>query len=242
MNPLHHRFDDQPGAHGPKRIMMVCRLEAVSVELTLKMIDDAVAVEKTGLAGTAYIDARGLPAQPYGSGGYGEYDESLRMLADFLKKKSSLTVVLDNREAVFAPGTCPDAALYCGWYSHGVYVDAFKWARGAVGYHIASSEAISLRDPNTTQWCKNLMDRGVTATLGPVAEPYLLAFPRPDEFFPLVLTGKYTMAECFWRTSLLTSWMTILLGDPLYRPFKAKPAIQLSDLPAKLAIPENWGK
>ena len=42
-------------------------------------------------------------------------------------------------------GNDPDAALYCGWYSLAKYVDAFDWKPGAVAYHLASSEAHTLR-------------------------------------------------------------------------------------------------
>jgi uncharacterized protein (TIGR03790 family) len=244
MNPLHHRFDDpRLAAQKPKgRVLMTARLEAPTLELTLKLIDAAVEVEKTGLAGKFYIDARGLPAEPVGSGRYGEYDESLRMLAEFLKQKTSLEVVLDNRPELFAPNSCPDAALYSGWYSVGNYIDSFTWTKGSVAYHIASFEAVTLRDPKSKAWCKNMLERGVCATTGPVAEPYLASFPRPDEFFPLLLTGRYTLAECYFRTLNFNSWMNILVGDPLYRPFKAKPAVTVDDLPGKLAIPDNWGE
>ena len=56
-----------------------------------------------------------------------------------------MKVVLDKKPAVFPPGSCPDAALYCGWYSLANYVPAFKWNKGAVGYHVASSEATTLK-------------------------------------------------------------------------------------------------
>src|SRR5262249_36281836 len=85
-------------------------------------------------------------------------------------------------------------------------------------YHIASSEAVSLRNPTSRLWCKCLLERGVAATLGPVAEPYTIGFPKPAEFFGLLVTGKYTLVECYAKTALLTSWMTVLVGDPLSTP------------------------
>ena len=118
-------------------------------------------------------------------GGYGEYDQSLRDLAERLRKHTKLDVVLDDKSPLFAAGKCPDAALYCGWYSLANYVDAFAWRPGAVGYHIASSEAVDLRQPGSLLWCPAMLERGVVATLGPTFEPYLSAFPLPDDFFPL---------------------------------------------------------
>jgi len=87
--------------------------------------------------------------------------------------------------------------LYCGWYSLRKYVDAFVFVRGAVGFHIASFEAISIREPLEKGWVKNLLQDGVAATLGPVAEPFLQSFPKPTHFFGLLLTGQFTLAECF---------------------------------------------
>src|SRR5262249_36608497 len=116
-------------------------------------------------------------------------------------------------------------ALYCGWYSLANFVDCCKFAPGAVAYHIASSEAVSLRNKNTKLWCKCQLEKGVIVTLGPVAEPYTIGFPKPAEFFGLLATGKYPVVECYHRTLLLTSWMTVLVGDPLYNPYGKAPRL-----------------
>src|SRR5262249_52330051 len=147
---------------------------------------------------------------------YGAYDESIRETASAFSK-ASFTTVLDNKPDVFAPNTCPDCALYCGWYSHAKYVASNKFVPGAVGYHVASSEAISLRRPNVTYWCKRMLDDGIAATLGPVAEPYVYGFPKPAEFFGFLGSGA-TLAESYWLSNRYTSWMMVLVGDPLYRP------------------------
>jgi hypothetical protein len=155
-------------------------------------------------------------------------------LAARLKAHTQLEVVLDNQPALFQPGDCSDAAVYCGWYSLAKYVDAFDWNPGAVGYHIASAEARTLRKPGATVWCSAMLEDGVAATLGPVAEPYLAAFPLPDDFFPLLLTGKYTLVETYYRTNPFNAWAMILIGDPLYRPFARNPALSEDALPERL--------
>lgn len=231
-NVLHHLYDQNP-IQRSRYTVMVSRLEAPSVERTLTLIDTALKVEKTGLKGKVYLDARATPASTQ-RGSTGEYDESIRTLAKLVKDKTSLTVVLDDKSELFQPGSCPDAALYCGWYSLANYVDAFRWAPGAVGYHMASGEAVTLRDPQNKAWCPQMLERGVIGTLGPVREPYLSAFPRPDEFFPLLLTGKFTLVECYYRTLPFSSWVMVLVGDPLYTPFAATPALKMDDLPASL--------
>lgn len=232
-NPLHYAFDAIPNK---LPTLMVSRLSGPSTDLVMKLIDASIAAEKTGLAGTVYLDARGIDydkkkEQP---GSYGQFDQSLRDLAERLKTHTKLNVVLDNEPQLFQPGQCPDAALYCGWYSLGKYVDAFEWKPGSVGYHMASMEAQTLRDPKSDVWCNAMLRDGIAATLGPTYEPYLASFPLPDDFFPLLLTGRYTLAEIYYRTSPFNSWVMTLIGDPLYNPFKNRPALAEDALPERL--------
>ena len=125
----------------------------------------------------------------------------------------------DRTRELFPVGACPRTAIYCGWYSVKKYVDAFDFVDGAIGYHIASFEAVSLRDPNSSQWCPAMLKDGITATLGPVAEPYLHAFPEPKAFFQELFNGS-CLVEAYYRTKPFNSWQLVLIGDPLYRPFK----------------------
>jgi uncharacterized protein (TIGR03790 family) len=227
INMLYWQISDKVRLAKPP-VVMVARLDGPTLGLIKKLIDTSVQVEKKGLAGKVYVDARGFKytAGKSSATDYDAYDESLREMARLLEKEAKLQVTLDDRPELFAPGSCPEAALYCGWYSHARYIDCCKFVPGAVAYHIASSEAMSLRDPKATYWCKNLLDNGVVATLGPVAEPYTIGFPKPAEFFGFLVTGEYTLVECYSRTALLASWMTTLVGDPLYNPYKATPKLR----------------
>ena len=87
-----------------------------------------------------------------------------------------MPVVVNDNPELFQPGECPNAALYCGWYSLARYVDAFEWRSGSVGYHIASSECATLKGRGSQVWCKMMLEKGVAATVGPVNEPYVQAF------------------------------------------------------------------
>jgi len=212
--------------------LMVARLEAPTFEQAKQLIDSAIATEKTGLTGKFYIDARGIvPEKGATVGTYGDYDQSLRDLARLIKEHTSIEVVLDDRPELFQHGDCPEAALYCGWYSLTKYVDAFQWQPGSVGYHLASGEATTLRKSDSEAWCKRMLESGVSATLGPTYEPYLAAFPRPLDFFPLLLTGRYTLAETYARTNPFSSWVMVLVGDPLYNPYKNNPQFDEAKLP-----------
>jgi uncharacterized protein (TIGR03790 family) len=209
-------------------ILMVARLDGPTPERAKRLVDQAVEVEKTGLTGKVYVDARGIKYDPKSDPGfgYGGYDEALREMATLLEKEAKLPVILDDKPELFASGACPDCALYCGWYSLANYVDCCRFVPGAVAYHIASAEAVSVRDPKAKYWCKNLLEAGAIATLGPVAEPYTIGFPKPAEFFGLLVTGEFTLVECYYRTLYLNSWMTVLIGDPLYRPFAKEPRLR----------------
>jgi len=212
--------------------LMVSRLDGPGEDVAIGLVDKAMAAEKTGLKGIAYIDSRGIAddKKPY-SPGY--FDKSLRDLTVRIELRTIMPVKEERTEKLFAPGTCPRAAIYCGWYSLKKYVDAFDFVDGAIGYHIASWEAADLRDPNSGQWCPAMLKDGVTATLGAVAEPYLHSFPEPKSVFFELFNGC-CLVEAYYRTKPFNSWQLVLIGDPLYRPFKRLGAgMNLSGTPAK---------
>ncbi len=225
-NAFNARFDKFSAiAEVRQKTLMVGRLDGPTPEIARRLVDDALTVEAEGLQGVFYIDARGVQGDDK-PGGYAWYDHHLLQLYDLVKQRSALQVVLDKNPDVFPPGSCPDAALYCGWYSLGNYVPAFKWIKGAVGFHVASAEATTLKQEGSNVWCKRMLEEGVAATLGPVGEPYLISFPLPDEFFPLLMSGQSPLLEVYFRTLPQLSWMQILIGDPLYTPFKKNPALR----------------
>jgi len=197
--------------------LMVCRLDGPGENIAIGLVDKALAAEKKGLRGIAYVDW-----------GYSEknknplfvhYDQSLRDLAFTIRTQTQIPVVEERTSGLFAEGQCRSAILYCGWYSLKKYVDSFDFVDGAIGYHIASWEAVNLRDPNSSQWCPAMLLDGITATLGAVDEPYLQAFPEPKSFFTELFDG-YCLVEAFYRTKPYNSWQLILIGDPLYKPFR----------------------
>ncbi len=198
--------------------LMVSRLDGPGPEIIKGLIDKAIVTEKTGLKGTAYFDSRGI-ANDKNPRSTGYFDQSLRDLTTFTKFRTELTVKEERTEKLFEPGICPQTAIYCGWYSLEKYVDAFDFADGAVGYHISSLEAVDLRDPNSSRWCPAMLKDGITATLGAVAEPYLHSFPEPKEFFSELFNGK-CLVEAYYHTKPFNSWQLVLIGDPLYTPFK----------------------
>jgi len=203
-------------------VLMVSRLDGPTAELAKRLADQALQAEHSGLQGTVYFDARGLRTKD-ATDTYGVYDQSLRDAAEVVKQHSTYHVVLDDAETTLSqPGSAPDVALYIGWYKLRAYEDAFTFKPGAIGYHMASAEAITVHDRGERGWCKNALEHGIAATLGSVGEPYLDAFPEPARFTALLLTGKYSLAEVYYLTSRYVSWRMVLFGDPLYNPMRGR--------------------
>jgi len=230
MNPLNFLASEK--YRGENRTLMTARLDGPTPEIAKRLVDDAMAVEAKGLRGTVVVDARGIgydPKNPRDSAGYSGYDESFREMAR-LFEKTDLPVKLDNADKVIAAGSHKGVALYSGWYSLANFVDCCEYVPGAIAWHLASSEAVTLRNKDSKVWCPNLLKKGVAATIGPVAEPYTVGFPKPAEFFGFLATGEFTLVESYSRSILFCSWMTVLVGDPLYAPFAKNPQWKSSDV------------
>jgi uncharacterized protein (TIGR03790 family) len=195
--------------------LMVSRLDGPGEDMIIGLVDKAISAEQTGLRGVAYFDSRGI----YENNLYGTYDRSLRDSAILTQLRTDIPVKEERTSNLFTPGSCPQTAIYCGWYSLSKYIDAFDFVDGAVGFHISSYEAVGLRDPNSSNWCPAMLADGITATLGPVTEPYLHSFPKPKAFFEALYKGD-CLVEAYYRTKPFNSWRLLLIGDPLYRPFK----------------------
>ena len=244
-NPLHYKFQ----ANMRKRqmapsvpLLMVTRLDGPSVQIVSDVIATSIKVEAAGIQGQVALDARGrapIPPEQWdefapNSDHYAVYDQSIRNLANLLRQKTRLDLTFDDKDSLIPENSLKNIAVYCGWYSLQHYVKPGTFAPGAVGFHIASSELVSLHNPNEKGWVRGLMNDGVVAALGPVAEPFLESFPFADEFVPLLMTGRLTLAEVYWRTVPMTSWMLTCVGDPLYNPYKAEPPLRAADLPPPL--------
>lgn len=223
LNPYFLQFQNQKTRYQKEQVLMVSRLDGPNAATVRRVITDSLATEKKGLTGTAYFDARWPRPRPEKRGkleGYGLYDNAIHEAAKNME--AVLDTVVDQQERLFQPGEAVNAALYCGWYSLAKYVDAFDWQPGAVAYHIASAECTTLKKRGSQVWCKRLLEAGVAATIGPVAEPYVQAFPLPQIFFGLLADGDFTLVEAYSLSVPFISWKMVLIGDPLYQPFRSR--------------------
>ena len=214
----------------PPGVMFTGRLDAPTGTMVRRMIDDSLAVEKTGLWGRCYVDGRGLVP---GTNPLAEGDEWMKKIATETAPRVMPTVY-DNLPAMFSAAfPMNEAAMYFGWYNEqpaGPFTrDDFHFRPGAVACHIHSFSATSLRDP-ARWWVAPLVNRGADAVLGNVYEPYLSLTTHLDIFADRICDG-YTLAESAWEATPALSWMNTVVGDPLYRPGKVWKDLQ-SDINA----------
>jgi tetratricopeptide (TPR) repeat protein len=64
--------------------------------------------------------------------------------------------------------------------------------------------------------------------LGNVFEPYLSLTVHFDIFNKRLLEG-YTLVEAAWNATPVLSWMNVVCGDPLYRPYAKGPGSSMGD-------------
>jgi uncharacterized protein (TIGR03790 family) len=197
-------------------ILLVSRLDAPTPEMVRRMITDSVAAEKNGLWGRAYVDSSHLSAPGAEMG-----DKWMSDIVSQLRKVG-VPVVEDDSPTVFPDGfPMNDCALYFGWYTGDITgpfnQPDFRFVQGAIGVHIHSFSASTLRNANAG-WTAPLIARGATASLGNVYEPYLQLTSHLDIFNDRLLHG-FTFAESAYMSSPVLSWMSVMVGDPLYRPY-----------------------
>jgi len=213
-NPYFQSYRSIMEADAP--IMLVCRLDAAAAATVRRMIVDGIEAEKSGLWGRAYVDGA------HNTGDGMEMGEQwLAEVVDQLRR-AGVPVVYDNVPAIF-PAEYPmtDCALYYGWYAAGVAgpftQPAFKFLPGAIAVHIHSFSANTLRDANAN-WVGPLLNKGAAASLGNVYEPYLQLTPHLEILNDRLIHG-FTFAESTYMSVPALSWMTVMVGDPLYRPY-----------------------
>ncbi len=227
-NPLYGRDRPVPGELA--QVVKVARLDGPSAADARALVDRAVAAERTGPAGRAYIDQ---------AGGRPDGDDWLRVAAGEARALGFDTDV-ETTPATYGAGARFDApVLYFGWYTprlNGPFaLPGFVFPPGAIAVHIHSFSAETLCSTETG-WCGPMLARGVTATVGNVFEPYLQLLHRPDLLLRALARGERLGDAAYYALPVL-SWQSIVIGDPLYRPFGTSAAEQWArraELPASL--------
>ena len=136
-----------------------------------------------------------------------------------------------------------DEKAVMGYYSWGSNDPAIKTRRfnlgfvpGSIAAMYVSSDGRTFKQPpaswNIGTWpdrsthfenspqslAGDLIEEGATGVAGHVAEPFLDATIRPQILFPAYTRG-FNLAESFYLAMPFLSWQTVVVGDPLCRPF-----------------------
>jgi uncharacterized protein (TIGR03790 family) len=210
--------NDHPESNSPipPAFLFVSRLDAPSVEDVKAMILSGLRVEKEGLWGWGYIDLRSLTNSDYLPG-----DQWIQAAGEAMRK-SGIPVITDDLPETFQSGfPITDAAAYFGWYIaqiNGPFNDlSFHFLPGAIAAHLHSFSAGTLHNP-LKGWTGPLIHHGASASFGNVYEPYL-PFTTNFGIMENQLLLGHNLAESYYAAQPVLSWMSILVGDPLYRPY-----------------------
>ena len=194
-------------------LVLTARIDAPTFTTCERMIQDSVAVEKTGLWGRAYVDiANKIP----------QGDAWLEAVVKETNAVGIPTVVDRFNDTLPKNYPMTDASLYFGWYDlhvSGPFLsNRFAFRKGAVAMHLHSFSAEQLTD-GSKNWSGALLELGAAVTVGNVYEPYL-HLTHDFGILQQRLLGGHTWVEACWMAMPVTSWQGVVLGDPLYRPFK----------------------
>jgi uncharacterized protein (TIGR03790 family) len=212
-------------------VVKVARLDGPAFADAAGLVDHAMEAERTGLLGRFYVSVRG-PSRD----GERWFEQSATELASL-----GFDGDVDRSDQNLPSSSRFDApVLYFGWYAQdlsGPMAPAgFRFPPGAIALHLHSFSARTLRS-TTAGWCGPLVARGVTATFGNVFEPYLEFTLQPQMLLEALRRGRNLGDAAYYATRAL-SWQTIIIGDPLYRPFLVPLEAQMADvagLPPSLA-------
>ncbi len=202
--------------------LMVSRIDGPTWPICKRLIDDAMAAEKSGpLQGQFYFDLRGI-AQTSTANNFSQperrLEDVLATLAGNFQTKFASRAVKNSEPSLFAAKSCPEIAIYCGWSSIGEYIDIGDWKLGSIGYHLSPISASDLHNTESQTWCTQMLQRGAAVVVGYSSFTTYDHFLRPSFCNPEGFDGDKTIVENVFAELEWCSVRFVLIGDPLYRP------------------------
>lgn len=219
-------------------VFLVGRLDGPTPDIARGLVDRALEAETNGLLGRGYFDMRGALPPAYQPG-----DQWISN-AWAIATSYGFDTHLDTRPETLEPGfPLSHVALYAGWYDTKVSgpftLPQVEFMPGAIAYHLYSFSASTLRSPSES-WTAAFLQKGVTATLGAVAEPFLDGTPDIGLCLARLLFSGFTWGEATLASQRMLSWQLTVLGDPLYRPFALHALDRAKDLSARGQGRVDW--
>jgi uncharacterized protein (TIGR03790 family) len=213
-------------AHGFSRsehdIYLVTRLDGFDETDIFTLIDRAVLPEKTG---SVVFEQRGdaRSAIP---------DRWMTEAAEAIKASS-----YEGATAVKLSAAVRDTAPTLAYFSWGGADPALRqnlptlpFVAGSIAATLGAADAATFEHkPGATPLSAELIKAGASGVGGNIREPYLQSSFRPQILFAAYLRGL-PLAEAYYRALPHISWQSVIVGDPLTRPFGKSEAI--ADVPA----------
>jgi uncharacterized protein (TIGR03790 family) len=225
-------------------LFSVWRIDGDSTVIAQGLIDKAIAAETTGLTGGICSDTSfgyGVGGNPAVNGlGYNvgqstevEWDMyRVETLANQYLPAGSFPVQTNHVTAGREFGQdgdapCTNAAFLGGWYGGaGSHIGTYSWVPGAIGIHVDSYSLGDFRNPFNGQtppgtWVYQELKNGLTVSSGSINEQYTYGSTRAAGVLWDLLQGA-NVGDAFLRnTRWSTRWRLVMVGDPLYKPFRA---------------------
>jgi len=224
----------KPFSHAQYDIYLVTRLDAFTTEEALRLIDRGLA--PIG-GGKIVLDEKNTL---FNRAGEDWLDEAAKRLTDMGRGEM---VVIDR--AAGAVRNVDNVLGYASWGSNDpenrVRQFGMHFVPGALAAEYVSTDARTFEAPPedwipTSDWNNkktwyagspetltgDIVREGATGVAGQVSEPFLGGTVRPQILFPAYVSG-FNLAESFYLSIPAISWQTVVVGDPLCRPFPSKP-------------------
>lgn len=233
--------DAQPFSHARSDIYLVTRLDAFTVDEAIGLIDKGLAPVTTG---RIVLDEKATLFDRTG-------EEWLEQAATRLKEMGVEGQVLLDASAKGVH----DVDNVLGYYSWGsndpdnrARRSRLRFVTGALAATYVSTDARTFEEPpagweptgnfgDKKSWFAgspqnltgDLIRDGASGAAGQVAEPYFAAIVRPQVLFPAYFSG-FNLAESFYLAIPAIGWQTVVIGDPLCRPFRPQVPLTRADL------------
>ena len=223
----------RPFTHHGLDIFLVSRLDAYTVDEAMRLIEKGASPQA---GGKVVLDQRDALVNRTG-------ETWLELAAERLAAQGLGEQVVLETTPKPARGIT-DVIGYFSWGStdpqNRVRTSGMSFAPGAIAAAFVGSDARTFREPsaawiptgdanNRTSWHEgspeslvgDLIREGVTGAAGYVSQPFLNGTIRPQILFPAYAAG-FNLVEAFYLAMPFLSWQTIVIGDPLTRPFPRK--------------------
>jgi uncharacterized protein (TIGR03790 family) len=218
----------KPFTHVDHDIFLVTRLDGFSGDEAVKLIDRAINPATSGhvvldmkaayrdkandwLAAAAdRLNASGLGDRVVLEATPAAARTSAPVLGYYSWGSNDAALLSRTTGLTFAPGAI--ASLYVATSGRTFAEPPASWVPGRGGLRD------DLFEGSADSLAADLVREGVTGVAAYVADPFLDRAIRPDVLLPAYFAG-FTLAEAYYLAMPSLSWQTVVIGDPLCRPF-----------------------